>query len=204
MFVLDLVDNARDFSKAGITTPVNSGLLWKRLHSYKYKDYVGRGFKEGFHIGVNRPMAPNHLATKKYISSRNMEQLISKLNAELENKRILGPYTTVPTNDLVVSPLYIIPKSTPGKFRLIHNLSSPKGNSVNDTIDAHSKSVSYCSLLEVAEVITRTPEKLYMAKVDLKDAYRIVPIHKDDWKFLGMKLKDKFLVDTALPMGLGT
>ena len=50
----------------------------------------------------------------------------------------------------------------------------------------------------------KSPEQLFVGKVDLRDAYRIVPIHKDDWKYLGMRYKDKYLVDTTLPMGLGT
>ena len=40
-----------------------------------------------------------------------------------------------------------------------------------------------------------------MAKVDLKDAYRCVPIHMEDWQYLGMSYRDKFFIDTCLPMG---
>ena len=202
--VSELVNNAKDFETAKITTPVRSGLLWKRLRSYKHRATISRGFRDGFRIGVDRPILSRHASSKKFISSHNLEQLTSKLNVELEQRRILGPYDSLPTDSLVISPLYVIPKSTPGKFRLIHDLSYPKGNSVNDHINDERKSVVYCSLLEVAEVILKSPEQLYMAKVDLRDAYRIVPIHKDDWKYLGMRYKDKYLVDTTLPMGLGT
>ena len=202
--VSELVNNAKDFETAKITTPVRSGLLWKRLRSYKHRATISRGFRDGFRIGVDRPILSRHESSKKFISSHNLEQLTSKLNVELEQRRILGPYDSLPTDSLVISPLYVIPKSTPGKFRLIHDLSYPKGNSVNDHINDERKSVVYCSLLEVAEVILKSPEQLYMAKVDLRDAYRIVPIHKDDWKYLGMRYKDKYLVDTTLPMGLGT
>ena len=43
-----------------------------------------------------------------------------------------------------------------------------------------------------------------LSKVDLKDAYRCVTIHKDDWRYLGMQLQDKYLCDRCLPMGLGS
>ena len=32
----------------------------------------------------------------------------------------------------------------------------------------------------------------YLAKIDLADAYRNVPIRKEDWKYLGMQFEDKF------------
>ena len=43
-----------------------------------------------------------------------------------------------------------------------------------------------------------------LSKVDLKDAYRCVTIHKDDWRYLGMQLQDKYLCDRCLHTGLGS
>ena len=40
-----------------------------------------------------------------------------------------------------------------------------------------------------------------MAKVDLSDAYRLVPINQMDWKYLGIKVAGKFYIDRMLPMG---
>ena len=133
--------------------------------------------------------------------------LVDKLNAELQQGRILGPYISPPC-ELVISPLYVIPKSRPGKFRLIHDLSRPKGLSVNDHIDSSCKNVSYCSVLDVAAHLLTSHKhfgnRSFLAKVDLKDAYRCVPIRKEDWKYLGMSFEDKYLIDTCLPMGLAS
>ena len=41
-----------------------------------------------------------------------------------------------------------------------------------------------------------------MAKLDLEIAYRMIPVHLDDRRFLGMQWKGKVLVDMALPFGL--
>ena len=41
-----------------------------------------------------------------------------------------------------------------------------------------------------------------MAKIDIKSAYRIVPIHPADRYLLGMKWRDQYYVDLALPFGL--
>ena len=75
-----------------------------------------------------------------------MEELVKKLNVELEHGRILGPYCSLTVKELVIFPSYVIPKSTPGKFRLIHNLSYPKSDSANSHIDEDDKSVKNCSL----------------------------------------------------------
>ena len=41
-----------------------------------------------------------------------------------------------------------------------------------------------------------------LAKVNLKSAYRMVPVHPEDRHLLGMEWQGKELVDTALPFGL--
>ena len=41
-----------------------------------------------------------------------------------------------------------------------------------------------------------------MAKIDLKTAFRMVPIVADEWDLLGFHWKGKYYVDTCLPFGL--
>ena len=140
--------------------------------------------------------------------SRNRSVVIQKMNNELCQGRILGPYSFPPLENATYSPLYAIPKSEPGKYRLIHDLSKPKGCSVNENIPDDKKSVHYCNVMQVAEFLKSEldlgVDTYYMAKVDLKDAYRCCPIRKEDWRYLGMQLEDKLFIDTCLPMGLGT
>ena len=42
-----------------------------------------------------------------------------------------------------------------------------------------------------------------MGKVDLKSAFRMVPVRRQDWELLGIKWKEAYYVDTCLPFGLG-
>ena len=51
-------------------------------------------------------------------------------------------------------------------------------------------------------MIIRTGKGALMAKVDIEKAYRIVPIRPEDRYLLGMKWRDKYFVDLALPFGL--
>ena len=41
-----------------------------------------------------------------------------------------------------------------------------------------------------------------MGKIDVKSAYRIIPIHPSDRYLLGMKWRDHYFIDLALPFGL--
>ena len=41
-----------------------------------------------------------------------------------------------------------------------------------------------------------------MANRDLKSAFRLLPIHPDDFHLLGIKIDDKYYNDRMLPMGL--
>ena len=40
-----------------------------------------------------------------------------------------------------------------------------------------------------------------LAKMDIKSAFRLLPIHPSDFELLGIKLNDKFYFDKCLPMG---
>lgn len=194
-----------------MTTPVSSTRLWNCLKGHPNRDYISSGFEFGFRIGISsHPTIPFNNIKPFHKPAPNRNTVVTKLNAELAEGRILGPYSLQgrPLQEAVYSPVYAIPKSTPGKFRLIHDLSKPRGQSVNDNIPNNLKSVEYCRVRDVAEYLKGCDDAGgpmdYMVKVDLKDAYRCVPIHRCDWKYLGMQMEDKLFIDTCLPQGLAT
>ena len=41
-----------------------------------------------------------------------------------------------------------------------------------------------------------------LSKIDLKDAFRLIPINPSDWNLLGIQWRGKFYVDICLPFGL--
>ena len=209
LYFLEFFNNAKDVAGASISTPVNANRLWDCLVGNPNREFIASGFRRGFCIGIgNAPNVPVNNADLKVKKSRNRSVIIEKMNTELRQGRILGPYSSPPVENATYSPLYAIPKSEPGKYRLIHDLSKPKGCSVNENIPDDTKTVHYCSVMEVADFLKSESDlgvdAYYMAKVDLKDAYRCCPIRKEDWRYLGMQLEDKLFIDTCLPMGLGT
>ena len=101
-----------------------------------------------------------------------------------------------------VSPFGVIPKSEPGRWRLILDLSSPSPCSVNDGIAKELCSLSYLSIDEVADRIHKVGRGVLMAKFDLKTAYQNVPVHPDDRMLLGIMWRGQLYVDKVLPFGL--
>ena len=70
----------------------------------------------------------------------------------------------------------VLPKKhQSGKWRLITDLSS-EGASVNDAIDSELCSLSYVTVEEVARWAIRMGRSSLLAKIDIKAAYRLVPV----------------------------
>ena len=78
--------------------------------------------------------------------------LLAKLQKEIELGRILGPLKKSPISNLHCSPVGVVPKKQ-GGWRMIMNLSSPAGRSVNDFIDPQECTVKYFSFDEAGLMI---------------------------------------------------
>ncbi len=101
---------------------------------------------------------------------------------------------------MVFSPLGLVPKKEAGKFRIIHDLSYPKGYSVNESIPHELATVSYLGLDHCVSLILTIGKGALIAKADLKDVFRIVPISHDH-HLLGFTWEGQYYYDKRLPMG---
>lgn len=172
-------------------------------YNRRARDFLIRGFKYGFRIGyagaADTVISENHKSTVRF--SNACKDL---LNVELSANRLYGPFSVSPYNYYHISPIGVVPKKEAGKFRLIHDLSFPKGCSVNDGIPNDIKSVSYEPLdLAIAYIMSQGPG-VTVSKVDIKSAFRICPVHPDDWHLLGLQWEGKMYFDKNLAMGLAT
>jgi len=113
----------------------------------------------------------------------------------------VGPFVTPPFENFVTSPIGIVPKKAPNEFRLIQHLSYTNGSSVNDSIPSECSTVHYASISDAISGIKRIGVGCFMAKTDVKSAFRIVPIHPSDYALLGMKWDNSYYFDRCLPMG---
>ena len=74
----------------------------------------------------------------------------------------------------------MIPKPhQPGKWRLIVDLSHPRGSSVNDGIESELQPLKYTSVDKAVQMILEMGAGTKLAKFDVEGAYRLVPVHPD-------------------------
>ena len=82
------------------------------------------------------------------------------------------------------------------------HLSAPEGHSVNDGIDKDNFSLHYVTVDDAVRLISKHGSGCLLAKADLKHAFWICPVNKDDWPLLGIHWHGQYYVDTVLPLGL--
>ena len=63
-----------------------------------------------------------------------------------------------------------MPKSEEGKFRVKHDLSFPKNNSVNSRIPPENSQVTYDSIDTITMLVQQFGEGALMSKTDIQDA----------------------------------
>ena len=140
-----------------------------------------------------RQNLPSALQNPKFVDK--------KLGQELAANRIAGPFTSPPFQSFSVSPFGLIPKKTPGDFKMIHHLSLPKGMSINDGIASKNTHVQYATVADAIRLIKRAGPGCFLAKTDIKSAFRIIPIHPSEYPLLGMKWRGLYYYDRCMPMG---
>ncbi len=188
-----------------VVTPVVSSRLYLFLRGYDSaaRDFLYQGFTFGFRLHSDRDFSHlSHTIPSNHGSAKQNPSVVrEKLSAELSSDRIAGPYNSPPLPNMIFSPLGLVPKREPGRFRLIHDLSFPKGSSVNESIPPDLATVHYQSLDKCVSIIQGLGKGTLVAKADLKDAFRIVPVHPSDHHLLGFTWEGLFYYDKCLPMG---
>ena len=169
----------------------------------EFVEAIVRGLRDGFRIGFDRA-SPLVSAVRNMPSAAEHDDAVSEyVDTELRKRHFLGPYSTEEFAGGHINRIGVIPKGhTPGKWRIITDLSFPTGGSVNDGIDPLLCSLSYVSVDEVAAIAAGLGRGALLAKIDIESAYRLVPVHPDDRYLLGVRWKGKIVVDGMLPFGL--
>ena len=93
----------------------------------------------------------------------------------------------------------LVLKKTPGKWRSILHLSYPPGGSVNDYINKDDYSLQYITIDCVISHIKQLGQGCYLSKLDVEVAFRIAPVHPDDWHLLGMKWQGSIILICVNP-----
>ena len=165
-----------------------------------------RGVREGFRVGFDGRLASNQGDPARNMpSARERPEVIDDYLAEECSKgRVLAPLSPALFPFVHTSRFRVIPKGTTGKWRLIVDMSFPKGSSVNDGIREAVSSLTYVGIGDAMKVIVQLGKGTLLEKADIKSAYRNVPVHHpaDRWLMMGMRWRKAPFIDTPLPFGL--
>ena len=185
-----------------LPTPVKVERLSFLLEGYTPStvEFLLFGFTQGFSVHFQGDRK-SRTATNLMSALDNPQAVDAKLQKELESHRLAGPFQSPPLSPFWISPLGLVPKKVQGEFRLIHHLSFPPGLSVNDGISSDHTSVKYAIIDEAIQLIKSAGPGCFLAKTDVKNAFRIIPIHPDDYGLLGMQWRGQYYYDRCMPMG---
>eukprot|EP00112_Aurelia_sp_Birch-Aquarium-sp1_P013521 Seg2871.1 transcript_id=Seg2871.1/GoldUCD/mRNA.D3Y31 product="Polyprotein P3" protein_id=Seg2871.1/GoldUCD/D3Y31 len=163
--------------------------------------WVLHGLESGFDIGCSDgfPSPARRNCRSAYLKPEIIDDYLEE---ELSFGSIAGLFKSSPIKNLQINRFGVIPKSTPGKWRLITDLSYPMGHSVNSLIPDELAEVQYKGIPDSIKKIMFVGRGALMAKFDIKRAYRLLPVSSNSRKFLGMLWRGHYYIDLAIPFGL--
>ena len=190
-----------------ITTPLQPKEWQRSLSAHPNTSLVTffiLGLTDGFKIGFNNPTSKLHSAHKNLAEALQHSQVVDDyLKAEIAEHRVAGPFHKADVSDAHISRFGVIPKQhKPDKWRLIVGLSHPVELSVNDGIPKELCSLSYISVDTAIDHIIELGTGTLLAKIDIKSAFRLLPVHPSDRYLLAMEWNKGIYIDTCLPFGL--
>ena len=158
-----------------ITTPLNIAALARELENHPDKEfaqYLLQGISQGFRIGLNYPKECQSAKSNMKSAKENPVVIDEYLVKECSLGCILCPLNPSILSGVHISHFGVIPKKhAENEWRMILDLSSSEGCSVNDGIDPALCSLTYPSVRDAITEIACLGKSALLAKVDVKSAF---------------------------------
>ena len=182
---------------------VNIELFEQLLSSHPDPDlvsYIIDGLKHGFDIGFTGSFSPT-LPKNHKSADENKKLIQDAINREIARGHTAGPFTHPPFPQTHCSPIGAAPKKD-GTVRLIMDLSQPHGSSINDDISKEDFPCEYTKFDDATNLLMEAGQGSLLCKLDVKHAYRLLPVRPDQWHHLCYFWDGKYYVDLVLPFGM--
>ena len=187
-----------------VSAPINVDILERELSHHPDPNFVDdliSALRYGAQDGYTGPRKPR--VSRNLISAiQHPEVVSSNLTKEIQLGRVAGPFDSSPIPDLQCHPVGVVPKKHSSEWRTIYHLSYPEGDSINDHIPKDPYALQYVPVDDAIRILQSLGPGSFMAKTDLKSAFRLIPIHPADWHLLGIYWQSQYYVDLYLPFGL--
>ena len=196
---------ANHTSSPHVVTALNYDAWAHFLTDYPDKEFISsllHIIKFGTNIGFQGVQAARPSKNLK-LALQSPSFIESSIDKLLACDHANGPFNSPPLDQFCYSPLHVVfHKQLTSKPCLINHLLWPPGSSVNNGISDAEASISYDAFeCAIRELISAGSGSL-MAKLDLKDAFRHIPIHPADWHHMGSHWGEKFYYSIVLAFGL--
>ena len=193
--------------------PVEAGSIHTPLISAAWRQYlkehlhqnlvqyflqsISLGFREGFDGSGTQS------AQKNLQSAVDHPTVVDNyLQNELSLGRMSGPYPPSSCPGVHLNRFGVILKNhQQDKWQLITDLSYPSGSSVNDGIPSQLCSLTYITIDDAIFNILRLGKNTKLAKIDIKSAFRLLPVHPADRYLLGVRWRGNVYIDHCIPFG---
>lgn len=130
----------------------------------------------------------------------NGVMLTDKIATWIKKGFVAGPFDCPPVDGFRCNPLSAIKKN--GKIRPILNMSGPIGRSFNDNIEKIKMEKLHMSTAKAfGQELKNMGERATFSKFDICDAYKLIPIKKEDYRLQGFHWLGKYFVETQSTFG---
>ena len=183
-------------------TPVVVTTLLPTLRLHPDAEYIWSGLLAGFRVGFSQRCPLQALYRNHPLASQHPEVVWEHIRSDLQQGSLVGPLHPSLAAQVHTSPIGLVPKSQSDKWRMIVDFFVLDGARVNDGIGADVCSLTYTSVDNAVSIIQHLGQGTQLVKMDLKDAYRIIPAYSQDHHLLGIQWDNQVFVDRSLPFVL--
>ena len=137
-------------------------------------------------------------------NSRNLEKpelgsvFSDKIADWISKNYVMGPYHQPPLPDFRSNSMFALEQGH--KIRPIVNLSAPAGQSFNEAV-LDLPSVEMASSKQVAQQIYKHGYGCLLCKLDMVDAYKLIPLKPSQWRLMGFKWLGKYFIEKRQVFG---
>jgi hypothetical protein len=191
-----------------VPSPVRVGVLGTLLKGCKATRTIKmliEGFKSGFGLPVR--WIPSKLGDGivriRPGKAEDLEKIKSDVMKEMDAHRIM--MLTVMLQEFFMAPTFGRAKKGTTEVRRITNSSAPSpdlGLSLNDLLDEAWCRLDLTRLGKMLHMIERRGKDAIVIKIDIKDAYRLLPVRLEDLCFLTFACGENHFLDSRVTFGL--
>lgn len=177
-----------------VASPLKEEVWEQRLKGCKWEEEILQVVRFGFRFVDEEEVSP--VDCNNYSSfDEGGEAVDSVLRDEVKKEWII-PWTA-PSLPRFIAARGAIPKGDSTELRLITDLSRPKGRSINDYVESQ-----HFKMDTVDKVMGWMRPGCWLFKIDIRHAYRNIPIHPSNWEVTAFRWAEKIWADIRLSFGL--